>query len=138
MITSAASGNAPLAQDAEASAPEDGDTLTLPGTVELPFVPASERRQKARTAEEADAIVVVGQRQRKRKRVKGAGAKGKDGEAAAVETRDQEDAEPFDYNAVSNILDEGSEPEVEESSSRKKKHKTKGARYILCRSLKFF
>lgn len=126
VIKSAASGNALLAQDAEASAPEDGDTLMLPGTVELPFVPASERRQKARTAGEADAIVVVGQRQRKRKRVKGAGAKGKDGEAAAVDSRDQEEAEPFDYNAVSNILDEGSEPEVEESSSRKKKHKTKG------------
>ncbi|PCH40326.1 hypothetical protein WOLCODRAFT_162269 [Wolfiporia cocos MD-104 SS10] len=93
--------------------------LTLTDAVEIPFVPAAQRQQ-APTEIIDDSIVVVGQaRQKKRKRAhKGALQKGKDG------TDSQEAAaEPFDYGAASNILDEGSEPEQEDSGARKKRHK---------------
>ncbi|EKM49624.1 uncharacterized protein PHACADRAFT_214164 [Phanerochaete carnosa HHB-10118-sp] len=92
----------------------------VPGQVEMPFVPASERQETARTvtAETAkDSIVVVGQSQRKkRKRV-----------AAVNVEREGEVEETFDYSTVSNILDEGSDHEPEAvGGGRKRRQKTQG------------
>jgi len=98
--------------------------------VEMPYVPASQR-QSVRTAEETDAIVVVGQaRQKKRKRTKAiASATDVTGvEHAATEKPQNSQAEdddietPFDFNAVPNILDDN--PDTED---RKKKRQRKQA-----------
>ncbi|EMD39730.1 hypothetical protein CERSUDRAFT_112032 [Gelatoporia subvermispora B] len=90
---------------------------------ELAFVPAAQRqRQAAVREEEADTIVVVGQakpRKRKRKAQQGA----EDAEERE-EGASGEGAPEFDYGAVSNILDDGSDDErVEVGRKKKKKQK---------------
>jgi exosome complex exonuclease RRP6 len=104
--------------------------------VEIPFVPASQRKA-AQVVE--DSIVVVGQaRQRKRKRTKAAVedvdslrlANGLDGKKARDEqpnviSKDEvagDEDEPFDFSTVPNILDNNSD---NEASSLKKKRKQK-------------
>jgi len=121
-VTTANPSNQAASQSPTAA---DSSTLTLPGAVELPFVPAVERQRERGEASE-DAIVVVGQaRARKRKRT---GAKGKaEGDGEAKEAKEAIEVEPFDYAAASNILDEGPEPEAEERAGRKKKKQAKGA-----------
>lgn len=100
---------------------------TLHGQVEVPFVPAGQRHSaQAASASEPvkDSIVVVGKAQRtNRKRMKA------DVGAKVSQT------EEFDYSAVSNILDEESEPEQPEAidASRKRKQKGQGGhRPISC------
>ncbi|CCM05603.1 uncharacterized protein FIBRA_07831 [Fibroporia radiculosa] len=120
---SSAAGSSSGARTAPGPDSDERRTSSEKGTSadEIPFVPAAQRQQ-ANSAVVDDSIVVVGQaKPQKRKRV----GKGK-GKADGSETPGAEDVMPFDYGAVSNILDEGSEPEAEEQSSRKKKLK-KGA-----------
>ena len=103
------------------------ETETVAGQIQMPFVPASERQGKRTIIEDTvkDAIVVVGQSQRKKRKRAGAGA------AAAVKAEKSdgdESAEAFDYGAVPNILDEGSDHEsgaVE--GGRKRRQKMHGA-----------
>ncbi|KNZ78491.1 Exosome complex exonuclease rrp6 [Termitomyces sp. J132] len=106
--------------------------------VEVPFVPASQRRVVQVT--EDDSIVVVGQaRQRKRKRTKLttdglAEASSLKNEHKNKDGRAQDDVnnhEPFDFTAVPNILDDN--PNVEDMKQKKqkrqKKQKTGGTFY---------
>jgi exosome complex exonuclease RRP6 len=109
--------------------------------VEIPFVPASQRKP---TQVVEDSIVVVGQaRQRKRKRTKAAaedasalrsadgfnGKKTQDEQpnTSKVEVPGDEE-EPFDFSTVPNILDNN--PNSEASSVKKKKRKQKHGMYI--------
>lgn len=111
----AAAGTADMSSAAGVEKGED-----VPGQVEMPFVPASERQEMKRTnvEQEQDSIVVVGQSQRKKRKRVAAIKVEKEGEAALEET--------FDYSAVSNILDEGSDHEPE---GRKRRQKTQGVFY---------
>lgn len=116
-LSEAANGSANAAEEPVSTAQAVEDVI---GT-EIPFVPAAQR-QAVESGVVDDSIVVVGQaRQKKRKR----GAKGSKGKEITEDTgnAEQEDIEPFDYSSVSNILDEGFEPEQEEPSYRKKKQR---------------
>lgn len=94
----------------------------LAGQVEMAFVPADQRQEKAPVVE--DSLVVVGQvsRQRKRKRVKA--------DKTQPKTEGAEE-EAFDYAAVPNILDEGSDHEPEEGG-RKRRQKGQGTWRVMC------
>ncbi|KAF5374147.1 hypothetical protein D9615_008827 [Tricholomella constricta] len=107
--------------------------------VEIPFVPASQR--KATQAVE-DSIVVVGQaKQKKRKRAKPApdGAASTSAEGSSQKNKPQnEDAgsrdeseghEPFDFAAVPNILDDNPNTEDMKQKKRQKKQKSGGVFY---------
>ena len=99
--------------------------------VEIPFVPASQRKT---TQVIEDSIVVVGQvRQKKRKRTKvHDGVGGSNGKKAREEQLDGNDQSneaneqaPFDFLVVPNILDDN--PNLEETiTKKKKKEKQKG------------
>src|ERR1700691_4064132 len=114
----------------------------LPNQIEIPYIPAAQRRQ---TNIIDDSIVIVGQaRQKKRKRVKASSAD-IDPDSAAVSAMDTEifaeashakapkkqgrgengsaTHELFDYSAVPNILDDVPTPEHDTTSRRKKKQK---------------
>jgi len=103
--------------------------------VEIPFVPASQRKP---TQVVEDSIVVVGQaRQKKRKRTKAvvedaAASRSADG-SNAKKTRQEvnpmpgggvpSNEEPFDFSAVPNILDNN--PDMKESAVKAKKKQRK-------------
>ncbi|GJE91818.1 Exosome complex exonuclease rrp6 [Phanerochaete sordida] len=95
----------------------------VPGQVVVPFVPAAER-QEVRPAAEAvqDTLVVVGAAQRK-KRKRAAVKAAADADADAGEGAEEA---AFDYGAVSNILDEGSDHEPEAAGGRKRRQKMQG------------
>ncbi|KAH9933267.1 ribonuclease H-like domain-containing protein [Amylocystis lapponica] len=106
------------AAEDESAAAEEGPAGAI--ETEMAFVPAAQR-QEARREPVEDTIVVVGQAQaKKRKRSSAKAAKAAAGEEA------EGGVEEFDYGAVSNILDEGSEPETGDQG-RKKKKRGKGA-----------
>lgn len=128
----------PTTPDATMQIPDQGVAMEM--QVEIPYVPASQRRTTAEIVE--DSIVVVGQaRQKKRKRTKGAAeatdqapsaedsaAKKTKNDRAADKTTPQEHStpEPFDFSAVPNILDDN--PNTDETKVKRKKSKqTKGA-----------
>lgn len=129
-IAPAAPTFAPSAAATADAAPETDAAMgedAAAATAELPFVPASERQQAKRAvpAEAApDAIVVVGQGARKkRKRVPAA--------KADADAPEGEPGETFDYAAVSNILDEGSDHERDAAAGgRRRRQKTQGACYL--------
>ena len=99
--------------DAETGQPVLTAEVSESGMEEMAFVPAAQRQNASREPVVDDTIVVVGQtRTKKRKRPAKAAAT----EAVAA----GEDEEMFDFETVSNILDEGSEPEVADKRMRKK------------------
>ncbi len=87
---------------------------------ELPFVPASQRKQAAEPVD--DTIVVVGQpKRKKRKRVVEKAADTSDAAPGQESSVKEEEVEAFDYASVSNILDDGSDHERAGAPSAKKK-----------------
>lgn len=93
------------------------------GQVEMPFVPADQRQEKRTIIEDTvkDSIVVVGQGSRQRKRKRGLAKTNKEAKTEGVAE------ETFDYAAVSNILDEGSDHEPETvGGGRKRRNRTQG------------
>jgi exosome complex exonuclease RRP6 len=110
--------------------------------VEIPFVPASQRKG---TQIVEDSIVVVGQaRQKKRKRTKSTVDHGDPSHSADdLNAKTQQEQvnltlkdevpsgveEPFDFSVVPNILDNN--PDLEESTVKKrKKQKKKNGMYV--------
>lgn len=125
----------------------------LPEQIEIPYVPAAQRRQ---TNIIDDSIVVVGRaRQKKRKRMKSSSGQDMDPGSVkdsamkaenSVEARQMKapkrkeqheegsitPEEPFDYSMVPNLLDDVPTPEHDMISRKKKKQKqNKGTRLRL-------
>jgi exosome complex exonuclease RRP6 len=108
-------------------------SATVSGMIEIPYVPASQRRLQVI---EEDSIVVVGQpRPKKRKRPKAAvleseptSKEGSVDRSSANKDKAQQILEPFDYSTVPNILDDAPGPETEPEMKRKKRKggKSKG------------
>ncbi|KLO08654.1 hypothetical protein SCHPADRAFT_599955 [Schizopora paradoxa] len=73
----------------------------IPGQIEIPFVPLSQRKPVAE--EVPDTIVVVGQVGKKRKRVKNLSGESDPNKRPKDELQD--DLEPFDYDSAANLLD---------------------------------
>ncbi|KAG5649848.1 hypothetical protein H0H81_001773 [Sphagnurus paluster] len=108
--------------------------------VEIPFVPATQRKT-IQTVE--DSIVVVGQaRQKKRKRTKTApvdetasvsaetsSQKTSHEPAGSNDAPEPRDHEPFDFSAVPNILDDNPNAEDNKQKKRQKKQKSAGVFY---------
>ena len=117
-LPSAATDPGKVGQEGDADADDEAADASraVAGAAEIPFVPAAQRA-RAEPVED-DSIVVVGQRRpKKRKR-------------APKVTKTEQGSEPveaFDYGAVSNILDDDPEPEVEDASAAKKRKKKQGA-----------
>ena len=102
--------------------------------VEIPYVAASQRPTKQVKDEERDTIVVVGQARQKRKRVKAQPHRRQEDDAgrpnepasdavpssSALPTK-KEEAEPFDFSAVPNILDDI--PDLQDSNRKKRQKK---------------
>lgn len=120
--------------------PEPSDIPSGPaGQIEIPFVPAHQRRTLANPQNyelKDDTIVVVGQagtRQRKRKRDKARGvasvSQTKSGTSTSTGDHDQEEEE-FDYSSVPNLLDNeskhGDARGVHEEDERRKKKQRHG------------
>ncbi|KAG5642308.1 hypothetical protein DXG03_003028 [Asterophora parasitica] len=108
--------------------------------VEIPFVPAAQRKTTAQTVD--DSIVVVGQaRQKKRKRTKSTpdGAVSASAEGLSQKSKPQHEGsgskdepgepEPFDFSAVPNILDDNPHTEETKQKKRQKKQKRGGEFY---------
>lgn len=99
------------------------DTATIPGQVEIPFIPSNQRQSHFAPVSD-DTIVLVGQaRQKKRKRTKR-----KIIDNSSIGDRENSaDDEVFDYATVPNLLDDV-KPAPEDLSTRKKKRQkdTKG------------
>ncbi|GBE85266.1 Exosome complex exonuclease rrp6 [Sparassis crispa] len=116
--------------DEESAVAEVEETSEM--AVEIPFIPVSQRQPQPLREVLDHSIVVVGQ-SRTKKRKRDRGASGKEGEGAETPSANEEgkasaEGTPFDYNAVSNILDDASDLEPEEQGARKKKHRQgKGA-----------
>jgi exosome complex exonuclease RRP6 len=100
--------------------------------VEIPYVAASQRPTKQVKDEERDTIVVVGQAKQKRKRIKSQPHQhdaGSSNEPAADDDAvpslalptQKEEAEPFDFSAVPNILDDN--PDLQDGSRKRKRQK---------------
>ena len=99
--------------------------------VEIPFIPAPQRKKEVLN-EEQDTIVVVGQARQKRKRPKASpdGVEATSGSAgerikktkvkSEVEAKD-EDGETFDFSAVPNILDDN--PNLDDEKKKKKRER---------------
>ncbi|KAI0700067.1 ribonuclease H-like domain-containing protein [Cytidiella melzeri] len=133
LVTGPAAPSITLPPKVADSASAESARENIPGQAEMPFVPAKERQEinpAAVVTTVKDAIVVVGQPQgKKRKRDKKAAGSSvvamprAESEIAAAST-------PFDYTAVSNILDDGSDHEPETTlgggRKRKQKHKAQG------------
>ena len=108
--------------------------------VEIPYVAPSQRQTKKEVKEEIDTIVVVGQARQKRKRKAGESkplpAADEDRHSTASASANalpkqqqsaskHEEAEPFDFAAASNILDDN--PDLEDrKKKRQKKQNNKG------------
>ncbi|KII90883.1 hypothetical protein PLICRDRAFT_39491 [Plicaturopsis crispa FD-325 SS-3] len=107
------------AEAAEAPSPDDTTMEDASsGHVEMPFVPATQRK-KAEVID--DSIVVVGQaRAAKRKRTKSRVQDEK------TPTEDAEAEEVFDYSAVPNILDDAPPPEAAQRKKKKQKQNKGG------------
>ena len=108
------------------TATDDPGVLKNEGVEELPFVPASQRKQVAEPVD--DTIVVVGQpKRKKRKRV---AEKATDAADATPEqepsVKEEEAVEAFDYASVPNILDDGSDHERAGIPRAKKQKHVKG------------
>ena len=119
----------PMKVEEDDAADKEGgaDVLKNEGGAEMPFVPASERGT-VKTDEVDDSIVVVGQAKRKKRKRAGEKAGGGTSSASGAADKGEED-EPadFDYGAVSNILDDGSDHEGREArGGRKKQRQEKG------------
>ncbi|KAI1789123.1 hypothetical protein LXA43DRAFT_1096686 [Ganoderma leucocontextum] len=105
-----------------AAAADDPDVLKNEGVEELPFVPASQRKQAAESID--DTIVVVGQpKRKKRKRVAEKATDASDAVAGQGSSVKEEEVEAFDYASASNILDDGSDHERADVRSAKKRQK---------------
>ncbi|KAM5540062.1 hypothetical protein V8D89_006202 [Ganoderma adspersum] len=101
---------------------DDPDVLKNEGVDELPFVPASQRKQAAEAID--DTIVVVGQlKRKKRKRVAEKATDTSDATPRQESSVKHEEVEAFDYASVSNILDDNSDHERAGVPSAKKKQK---------------
>ena len=128
--------NEHVKEDEASTVGQEVNTAAVSGDVEIPFVPASQRKP-AVTETIEDTIVVVGKaKQKKRKRVKA--QEPPDEELKVIEepavnesakrkkTKREVDApespEPFDYASAPNILDEP----VHEKSDIKPQAKAKG------------
>ncbi|OAX40724.1 hypothetical protein K503DRAFT_736967 [Rhizopogon vinicolor AM-OR11-026] len=101
------------------------DDTTIPGQIEIPFIPSEQRQSHFAPAPDYDTIVHMGQaRQKKRKRTK---SKVIDNPSPGDNENPGED-EVFDYATVSNLLDDVG-PAPEELNTRKKKRQrdAKGA-----------
>lgn len=108
--------------EAVGTAAADPDVLKNEGVDELPFVPASQRKQAAEVVD--DTIVVVGQpKRKKRKRVAEKATDTLDATPAQESKVKHEEVEAFDYGSVSNILDDSSDHERADVPSAKKKQK---------------
>lgn len=102
--------------------------------VEIPYV-APSQRQNRQVQEEHDSIVVVGQARQKRKR-RGEGrttnSVGDDkndkdsssGKNSRSSPGQSEEAEPFDFSAAPNILDDN--PDLEDRKKKRQKKQSKG------------
>ncbi|KAF5315383.1 hypothetical protein D9619_007468 [Psilocybe cf. subviscida] len=96
--------------------------------VEIAYMPASQRPTKVKAAaelKEPDTIVVVGQARQKRKRKEPkATASGQESKSGTPGAEDEDAAEPFDFSAVSNILDDNPDTEDRKKKRQKKQPKT--------------
>jgi len=107
--------------------------------VEIPYVAASQRPTKQVKDEERDTIVIVGQPRQKRKRIKVQQQQDDAGRpnelvADAVPSSSalpskKEEAEPFDFSAVPNILDDN--PDLQDSNRKKKRQKKQNKSQLL-------
>jgi len=110
------------------TAPLDApDNATIPGQVEIPYIPSNQRQSHFAPVSD-DTIVLVGQaRQKKRKRTKP-----KVIDNSSIGDRENSgDDEIFDYATVPNLLDDV-KPAPEDLSTRKKKKQkdAKGTCYL--------
>lgn len=115
-------------------------TDTVADQIEIPFVPAGERQGQPRGVETVkDTIVVVGQPARKKRKREKKIPVGASASVSATPPREEsepaKDETPFDYSAVSNILDDGSdhEPTDVAGSARKRKQRPQGELPSPCR-----
>jgi len=90
----------------------------------MPFIPAAYRPTKRVIAEEQDTIVVVGKARQKRKR-KVEKKSSVEPERSLTVTEGAaipgDGAEPFDFSAAPNILDDN--PDIEDSNIKRKRQK---------------
>jgi exosome complex exonuclease RRP6 len=96
--------------------PEAPDGATIPGQIEIPFIPSNQRQSHFASVPD-DTIVLVGQaRQKKRKRTK---SKVLDN-SSIRDCENMGEDEVFDYATVPNLLDDVA-PAPEGIDTRKKK-----------------
>jgi exosome complex exonuclease RRP6 len=117
------------------AAPESssGPNVDENGQIEIPFVPAAQRKPITELEMEGE-IVVVGQRQKKRKRDRKAKVQIEDDSLPASTAPSppplpspQAELEPFDYASAPNVLDEGAEF-LDDGSGKKGKKRKLGKR----------
>ena len=106
------------------------DESILKMQVEIPYVPAAQRA-RANAPPVDDTIVVVGQPKKKKRKRAAAEKAGENDEAGsggagAVKEEVEEEVAAFDYATAPNILDDGSDHEVADVRSAKKKRKQHG------------
>jgi exosome complex exonuclease RRP6 len=121
--------SAPL-RPSEKPISEEPTPEEVAGQIEIPFVPADERHETAAMATietVKDTIIVVGQPQRKKRKREKKASRASTMTSPNAEAAAEVDDVEFDYTAVSNILDEGSdhEPDATLGSGRKRKQKQK-------------
>jgi len=136
----AIASSADVAESLNASNPAEGN----PHPIEIPFVPAAQRKSLINRDPIEDSIVVVGQtQQKKRKRTKAIALQDPDKRDSSVDGSDKSASkrakssktdeqsvplEAFDYSTVSNILDDAPAPshDSNERVKKKKRHFVKG------------
>ena len=114
---------------ASASVPMVDDESILKMQVEIPYVPAAQRA-RANAPPVDDTLVVVGQPKKKKRKRAAAEKAGENDEAgsggAGAVKEEVVEVAAFDYATAPNILDDGSDHEVADVRSAKKKRKQHG------------